>query len=225
MAKLGTIRNYEAFYTNGFDFQNGILIDASKKFAIYRDGITTHELTFSGSNLKFEHGMIVKGTITGMTFVNDEGDIVQKVSGLRINAGEIAGDTPIEFATYVVARFVYIGARLIGASGDDTFNGDKGNDILIGNDGEDTLAGGKGSDRLTGGDDSDTFVFSAGFGKDVITDFDADGANQDHIDGTFPGSAAVRQSGQNDTIIDFGNGDTLKLLNVDPGQIDATDFI
>jgi hypothetical protein len=79
---------------------------------------------------------------------------------------------------------------------------------------------------MVGGAGSDTFVFGSDSGKDVIKDFDADGGAglQDFIDATFPGAGAVSQSGKN-TIIDFGSGDTLILLNVLPSQIDAADFV
>ena len=59
-----------------------------------------------------------------------------------------------------------------------TINGDDddnyligGKDYLSGGAGADTLWGGKGNDTLFGGEDSDMFVFQAGGGNDVITDY------------------------------------------------------
>ena len=63
---------------------------------------------------------------------------------------------------------------LNGGDGADTLEGGKGNDILIGGNGNDSLWGGKGNDTLTGGEGYDTFVFRAGEGSDVITDFSED---------------------------------------------------
>jgi Ca2+-binding RTX toxin-like protein len=101
----------------------------------------------------------------------------------------------------------------------------KGNDISLGRGGVDTLSGGVGNDRMTGGIGEDKFVFEPGFGRDVITDFDANPLDgQDHIDATFPGADAVTQVGKH-TVIDFGDGDRLTLLNVTASDIDATDFI
>ncbi|MCP9481908.1 M10 family metallopeptidase C-terminal domain-containing protein [Shimia sp. CNT1-13L.2] len=78
---------------------------------------------------------------------------------------------------------------LVGGGGNDTLNGNAGNDQLNGSGGKDALAGGNGSDALsggggsdllnggngndtlTGGSQADVFVFSDGFGQDVITDF------------------------------------------------------
>ncbi|WGR68748.1 MULTISPECIES: VCBS domain-containing protein [unclassified Bradyrhizobium] len=73
-----------------------------------------------------------------------------------------------------------------------TITGGAGNDTLSGGGGNDRLIGGAGNDLLTGGNGSDTFVFApvnpstaggvyvAGFGKDVITDFLANGTNASH---------------------------------------------
>jgi Ca2+-binding RTX toxin-like protein len=58
-----------------------------------------------------------------------------------------------------------------------------GNNVLSGLGGDDTITGGAGNDTMTGGTGSDMFVFKAGFGNDVITDFDANPTGgQDHID-------------------------------------------
>jgi Ca2+-binding RTX toxin-like protein len=46
-----------------------------------------------------------------------------------------------------------------------------GNDLLDGGLGNDVLNGGAGDDTLTGGAGTDTFVFSSGYGKDTVSDF------------------------------------------------------
>ena len=65
-------------------------------------------------------------------------------------------------------------------SGRDTIHGDGGNDTLsgggeddrmVGGAGCDWLDGGAGSDLLSGGAQADVFVFGAGGGSDVISDF------------------------------------------------------
>ncbi|MFK0205991.1 Ig-like domain-containing protein [Agrobacterium sp. NPDC090283] len=69
---------------------------------------------------------------------------------------------------------VYGGAGndvLMGGAGNDVLYGGSGNDELGGGSGHDVLAGGSGNDVLTGGSGVDTFVFAAGAGRDVVTDF------------------------------------------------------
>lgn len=60
----------------------------------------------------------------------------------------------------------------VGGSGADVITGTMFANALGGRGGDDTLAGGAGNDRLTGNLGADHFVFSAGTGRDVVTDFD-----------------------------------------------------
>ncbi|MBB4403782.1 MULTISPECIES: Ig-like domain-containing protein [Rhizobium/Agrobacterium group] len=71
---------------------------------------------------------------------------------------------------------VYGGAGndvLMGGAGNDVVFGGAGNDEISGGSGHDVLAGGSGNDVLTGGSGVDIFVFAAGDGRDVVTDFQA----------------------------------------------------
>ena len=70
--------------------------------------------------------------------------------------------------------------ELFGSDGDDVVLGENGNDLLFGGSGRDTLNGGSGDDTLfggggndvlIGGGGADTFVFTPGFGNDIIEDF------------------------------------------------------
>jgi Ca2+-binding RTX toxin-like protein len=65
---------------------------------------------------------------------------------------------------------------LVGGTGNDVLSGGAGNDSLIGAAGADRLLGGTGADRLAGGGGHDAFLFRAGDGSAVITDW------QDGID-------------------------------------------
>ncbi|WP_052700981.1 Hint domain-containing protein [Loktanella sp. S4079] len=78
-----------------------------------------------------------------------------------------------------------------GVEGDDVIDGGAGNDVIDGDAGNDTLIGGADNDTLTGGEGNDTFVYNAGDGDDVITDFntgsgqvldDGDATNNDVLD-------------------------------------------
>lgn len=61
---------------------------------------------------------------------------------------------------------------LSGGNAADIMTGNKGKDVLNGGNGADVMHGGIGADTLTGGKGADTFVFEAGKGHDMVTDFD-----------------------------------------------------
>ena len=116
-----------------------------------------------------------------------------------------------------------------GLGGHDRLSGLGGADRLFGGNGRDTLEGGAGADRLSGGNGADVFVFSGAFGKDRITDWDAN----DRID--LRGVASItsfadlranhlRQSGDT-VIINAGNGHTITLLDVTRAELSAADFL
>ena len=69
---------------------------------------------------------------------------------------------------------------LIGSAHNDDLVGNSGANRLFGGAGNDTIRGGGGADTLTGGAGDDVFVFTRGFGRDVITDF-AQGSDRIHL--------------------------------------------
>lgn len=89
---------------------------------------------------------------------------------------------------------------LLGNGGADTLLGAGGNDTLFGGGGADRLVGGAGRDFLTGDDGSDFFVFLArgdspsGAGRDVIIDFQDDGADRIDLAAIFDGTLTYRQA-------------------------------
>jgi Ca2+-binding RTX toxin-like protein len=122
--------------------------------------------------------------------------------------------------------------RLFGGADRDTLAGGAGDDFLDGGDERDTLTGGSGNDILIGGAEADIFVFAAGFGSDLITDFDANPAGgQDRIDLTalaignaFASRVLIDDLGT-DTLLTI-DGNTIVLAGVDnPGTITTADFL
>lgn len=119
-----------------------------------------------------------------------------------------------------------------GTSGADALTGTAGDNHLYGLDGDDRLEGGGGDDTLTGGAGDDIFVFATGDGADTITDFAAGDGSPDVIDlrqvnavtGFADVMAAAAQIG-GDTVIDFGDGDSITLLGVDATQLSAQDIL
>ena len=122
---------------------------------------------------------------------------------------------------------------LYGGRGNDKLKGLDGNDYLNGSSGADIFRGGRGRDEIFGGGGEDTFRFQTGDEKDVIVDFDATGVNHDVVD--LSGLASI--TGWNDlknnhmtgdhmgVLIDGGNGDVIRLRDVDLADLDSGDFV
>jgi len=123
--------------------------------------------------------------------------------------------------------------RLNGGLGDDRLEGGAGSDDLRGGDGGDTLNGGAGNDILRGGAGGDSFVFDAGMNRDIIADFQQSDGDmlviKTHINGTTIGNSFadiqqhMHQDGAN-AVIDFGNGDSLVLLNTSAASLTQDHF-
>ena len=120
---------------------------------------------------------------------------------------------------------------LFGGSGDDTLRGGPGDDQLYGGNGNDVLMGDAGRDMMAGGPGNDRFVLVPGSGAETIADFIAGANSGDRLDvAAFAGLKLTdilnraTQVGA-DTLIDFGNGDTVTLQNVDRNKLNIDDFI
>jgi Ca2+-binding RTX toxin-like protein len=138
--------------------------------------------------------------------------------------------------------------RLEGGKGNDMLSGNLGDDTLRGGEGMDRLLGGLGIDIMTGGEGRDTFVFHFGDGADIITDFSGSRGRGEgghggrhggddyrygdliEISGDLTGFDAfadilahASQVGDN-TVIDFGSGDTLTLQHTRVTGLHADSF-
>jgi Ca2+-binding RTX toxin-like protein len=120
--------------------------------------------------------------------------------------------------------------QIFGNVGADVLNGVAGDDRLQGGIGNDVMSGGTGLDVMTGGAGSDRFVFSNGFGKDVVNDF---ASGTDVIDlsaldtiTSFDDLTAdhIRQVGRN-VWIEGDDSDVLILRDVSLSSLDASDFL
>ena len=88
--------------------------------------------------------------------------------------------------------------------------GNDNNNSIIGGKGDDTFYGGAGNDSLKGGKGADTFVYSAGEGKDVITDYNADEGDIIKIASGTP--KAINTVGK-DVVFTFDKSNTLTVKN------------
>ncbi|MBL0372843.1 hypothetical protein JJB09_12465 [Rhizobium sp. KVB221] len=166
------------------------------------------KIIFNGSNLSFNGEVIVSGRLNGFKFVDSDGDTLISVTNgdwiAKALYNALAG--PNEIRGLLTASY---------ASKDQFQGSDKG----------DIIYGAGGNDRLTGGKGEDWFLFGHGDGRDVVTDFDAVGGTgkQDFVR-QFSNDFHMRRSGE-DTIVDFGNGDTLILLDVKRSDVTLDDFM
>jgi Ca2+-binding RTX toxin-like protein len=128
---------------------------------------------------------------------------------------------------------------IYGGQDKDLISAGEGDDILFGNRGDDILAGGAGNDTLVGGDGRDIFVFdpAAGFGSDLVTDFDVT-ADSIQVAGTVTVSSGtagavlsvaghtITLAGVDASLVTAGlffNGNTV-VSNIGDGVIDIGDF-
>lgn len=107
---------------------------------------------------------------------------------------------------------------LNGGTGNDWVRGGQNEDVIDAGAGDDWISGDKGADTITGGDGADLFNFFAGAGSDRILDFDR--AEGDFIRWEGAAVAYTLTSDGADTVIDFGNGDVIRLVGttLDPAD-------
>jgi Ca2+-binding RTX toxin-like protein len=116
---------------------------------------------------------------------------------------------------------------LSGGTGNDTLYGGNGDDRLIGGGGNDVIDGGAGDDVLHGFDGANTFVFSSGWGNDVIDHWWSGTGNK--LDMTALAADGVHAIADvsiavlgHDCVVTLG-ADTITILNHE-GGLTADDF-
>ncbi len=100
-----------------------------------------------------------------------------------------------------------------------TLKGTRGDDFLDGGDGDDTLRGRRGDDTLNGGDGTDDL--GGGKGDDTLNG----GRGDDKLKGGRGADTFVFRAGDGqDTIGDFGDGDTIRIDSVVPDGFTGLDI-
>lgn len=112
-------------------------------------------------------------------FGGNGGDFLSGDAGVDKLVGGAGGDTLNAGSGNDKLQGGNGGDKLYGGNGKDNLLGNGGADKLFAGGGNDRIEGGAGNDKLTGGNGVDDFVFKNGFGKDIITDFNAFNGNED----------------------------------------------
>ena len=139
-------------------------------------------------------------------------------------AGTATGNASVGTDTFSGVNWVR------GSNSADTISGDGNSNTLEGQNGDDLLDGRGGNDTLTGGGNADTFVYGAGGGADIITDFNAGQGDKIDLSGiaginSFADIQAIASQPAGNTILDFGGGNTLTLNGVALASLSAGQFV
>ncbi|CAN7556013.1 calcium-binding protein [Rhizobium sp. LjRoot254] len=219
-------RLFDEYYTADLDTDDLVIGSGTKTKMVTVDTSSLDKLVIEGRNFKYEDGCLNSGIINKLTLMDSDGTVLETITGMKIDADQLAGATLEEFLSSLITRMGLGGLKIVGTDVEDSLYGGIGKDVLIGKGGDDLFNGAGSKDLLFGGGGSDTFQFSAGTGRDTIKDFDADGggALQDYIHSAFANVDTITQVGK-DTVVDFGNGDAFVLKNVDADLVTMADFI
>ena len=162
------------------------------------------------------------------TYFANNGDILTEGAGAGSGIDSVFTASNIFTLAANVENLTFTGAGNFAGTGNASNNvitGGAGNDLLNSAGGADTLIGGAGNDIMNGGAGNDMFVFTAGFGNDIISGFDANPGpsppdlNQDLLDisgltaGNFAARVSIVDLGA-DTVVTIDGTDTITLLGV-----------
>lgn len=198
------------------------LYDASGTTTVINKGTIIGAISLgSGADIFKNSGGTVSGTISGGA--GNDIYVVDRTS-LTLSEFDNQGKDTVRSSVSWTLGTGFETLELTGSGAISAYGNALAN-TLVGNSRLNHLYGFGGNDRLTGGNGADTFHFEIGTGKDTITDF-TDGT--DRIDLTEYGTTGIGDLtiayDAKGALITLGDGDTIRLLNIDHG-IGAADFI
>lgn len=202
------------------------IADMKKATATYVNVETGHVLKLRGDDFQYDNDGLADGRVQSLSFFDDQGDLTMRLKGeypVKELGAYLEGGDAATLEAYLLS-----GAdKLVGSKSDDILDAGAGDDRISGFGGDDRIYSGLGTDMLTGGVGADTFLFRSGDGKDMVTDFDAQGGagRQDFIATSMIfEDLEIRKAGD-DVLIDLGGGDVLRLVDVKLRDIGHSDFI
>ncbi|MEL0438893.1 calcium-binding protein, partial [Phycobacter sp. K97] len=170
--------------------------------------------TATDTVLTFGAGTTYESTLTLQNYIVPEWDLPfdgQVMGSLMLHGsidGIVSDDHIIGLAG--VDDMLFGGAgndTLDGLSGNDSLHGDAGDDWVLGGEGDDHLYGFAGADTLEGGAGNDTLF--ADLGDEILSG--GSGMDRFELSVAYDPVSGMGVSFGNDTITDFGEGDTLSL--------------
>jgi Ca2+-binding RTX toxin-like protein len=203
------------------------LATENPEMVTFVDAQSNYVLKIKGDGLQSDGETLIDGRVDQLSFFNEKGQLALRVTGEY--AGRELGEYLDDGDPAVFESFLFSGSdTFVGSKRDDYIFSGAGDDKISGFAGRDEIYGGIGKDMLTGGLGSDIFFFGPGSGKDKITDFDPNGGGhkQDYLStgGVAFDDIEFRKAGD-DVLMDLGNGDVIRLLDVKLTDIDETDFL
>jgi Ca2+-binding RTX toxin-like protein len=106
---------------------------------------------------------------------------------------------------------------IVGGAGHDSLRGGQGNDVIWAGSGGDWITGDRGADTIVAGQGADTIYVFQGSGGDRVFSFDA---AHDHIQMAAGMTYSLSQVGA-DVLVDFGQGDSVTLADVQMSALPA----
>ena len=223
---LGDLGNLRFDYTP--DQMHTLMDDSGADTAVYLDEDGGEKIVLKGENFAYLDGDLLKGRVDRIIFRDNDGNTTATVSGADFKARQLDNLLTEGSDLKGFLEKVYGGRdKLAGTDNQDLAWAGGGNDLVKAFGGDDSLNGQAGNDVMVGGLGSDHFFFMhEGIGgKDVIKDFDANGGgdSQDYIAADFEAVLSIKQVGD-DVVLDFGDGNTLTLLDTQKSNISEADF-
>ncbi|CAN7440233.1 hypothetical protein [Rhizobium sp. LjRoot254] len=210
------------------DDMHTLMDESGANKAVYFDTDGGEKIILKGEGFAYLDGKLLTGSVDTIIFKDENGNTTSRVSGADFKAKQLDNLLSEGSNLSQFLEKVYGGKdNFTGSANDDFVWAGKGNDRLNGLAGNDSINGELGNDRMTGGAGRDYFFFlhDDKGGQDVIKDFDAKGGgdNQDYIATGYDDVLSIKQVGD-DVVLNYGDGNTLTLLDTHKSDITAADF-